>query len=830
MTGLPQRPPSPEERPARDLAEDASSAEQMMKEPAEPPPSKIQSFSLASDQAEFGTPEPETRMFERPDFTAFRSLATLPQKAGVPLADLAHLIAKELADNGLDTGARVTVGLLGTTGFFVEDDGPGIPGGPEAVAELFSLRRPMTSSKLLRLPTRGALGNGLRVVTGAVLASGGELRVRTRGQFLRLMPQDDGTTQFEVIGESAELGTRVEVVLGERVPVPENVLSWAQGALLLAGRGTQYKGKSSPHWYDADAFYELFQAAGTATVRDLVSRLDGCSGEAAADIVEGYQGRRASSLDRREVVEVLARAQDRARQVLPRRLGAVGALPGPGKATRVEGTFSPPGRGGGLPAKIPFVVEAWASRTDRRSMVLFVNRTPTIPKVMVFQNPKQRTDTVIYGYGLAVSIPTGQASMTLAVNITTPFMPITSDGKEPDLSPFRASVTTALTKAARLARRDGRVAQGKVSHKAATLACLDEANEKASGGGRLRVAQRQLFYALRPLTKSMTGEELSYQNLEKILTELESQRGPIRGMYRDSRGILYMPHGGGEIPVGTLSVERYVRPAFTFSKLLYIEKEGLFQVLIAAKWPERHDCALLTSKGYASRAVRDLIDLLVDPTPDNSEEVEPITIFAIHDADGPGTMIFESLQEATAARPGRKCRIVNLGLEPDEAMAMELEPESFTRKGKVAVAPYVDEYWRRWLQSNRVELNAMTSPQLLDWLDEKIAPYEDGKLIPPQPYLDNEIDASVSKLVEQELTKTILETAGIGERKAEAAEVLRPAMGDCIKTAAGAIKEALEKDPTLHWRAVARDLAESLVKSNREAIVGVLRPPEGSTS
>ena len=38
----------------------------------------------------------------------------------------------------------------------------------------------MVSTKLLRLPSRGALGNGLRVVAGAVLASEGSLVVMAR--------------------------------------------------------------------------------------------------------------------------------------------------------------------------------------------------------------------------------------------------------------------------------------------------------------------------------------------------------------------------------------------------------------------------------------------------------------------------------------------------------------------------------------------------------------------------------------------------------------------------------------------------------------------------
>ena len=92
----------------------------------------------------------------------------------MPKSKLRRLVLKELADNGLDTGAEVKVGELPNgKGYFVEDDGPGIDGTPEQIARLFSINRPMVSTKLLRLPTRGALGNGLRVVAGAVLASGG---------------------------------------------------------------------------------------------------------------------------------------------------------------------------------------------------------------------------------------------------------------------------------------------------------------------------------------------------------------------------------------------------------------------------------------------------------------------------------------------------------------------------------------------------------------------------------------------------------------------------------------------------------------------------------
>src|SRR5260221_14791939 len=120
--------------------------------------------------------------FVREDWRLFYNLATLGQKAGVPRSLLGALVVKELVDNALDAGANVQCGELPDGGIWVEDDGEGID--PEKIATLFSVNRPLTSTKLLRRPLRGALGNGLRVVVGAVYASGGTLRIRTRGKWI----------------------------------------------------------------------------------------------------------------------------------------------------------------------------------------------------------------------------------------------------------------------------------------------------------------------------------------------------------------------------------------------------------------------------------------------------------------------------------------------------------------------------------------------------------------------------------------------------------------------------------------------------------------------
>src|SRR4029077_17893624 len=87
------------------------------------------------------------------------------------------------------------------------------------------------------------------------------------------------------------------------------------------------------------------------------------------------------------------------------------------------------------------------------------------------------------------------------------------------------------------------------------------------------------------------------------------------------------------------------------------------------RWSEKHDCAIMSSKGFSTRAARDLIDKL-------AEHDEPVEVFCVHDADASGTMIFQTLQEATRARDARKIQIINLGLEPWEAGEMRLEVEN----------------------------------------------------------------------------------------------------------------------------------------------------------
>lgn len=753
-------------------------------------------------------------LFGRDDWTLFRNLATLGQKAGVGRDRLAQLALKELADNALDAGAKCTVGEMTGGWYFVEDDGEGIEGDDAYVARLFSIKRPLTSSKLFRLPTRGALGNGLRVVAGCVLASGGKLRVRTRGRWLELAPQDDGSTQPTKGKKANATGTRVEIKFGADLAEQEDILNMAEVAVGMRG-ASKYQGKTSPHWYDSDSFFETLQAAGSAPAHDVLMHFDGYGDREITAAAESFS--------RYDTDGLLADMRTRCHAPKPQKLGEVGrgTLPSSHGYAKKFGTMELAAARGNLAAKVPAVVEVWATKLETGGspqVLVFVNRTLVSAEIDCGQDSGREGRMWISGCGLHHYVKTGRAPMKIYLCITSPYVPITTDGKEPNLEPLLAPIAEALTSAARKAKlATANSGNGRASKKDLIFSVMQEAVAHASGDGQHRFSLRQLFYQVRPLLQRL-GDDLDgkhgYNYFASVVTDYELRiHGDVPGIYRDARGMLYHPHSGEQIALGTLNVEQYKRPEWRFNKILYIEKGGFFPQLIDAKWAEKHDCALLTSQGFASRAARDVIDLL-------GESAEELLFFCIHDADGPGTMIYQALVEGTRARPGRSVKVVNLGLEPWEGEDMGLQAENVERKsGRVPVAAYVDEdapgggtRWSRWLQSNRIELNAMSSPQFLKWLNEKMETYDSlGKVVPPVEVLSDKFQEGVRKGVRDRLIESWVKETKLDDR---VAKLLKKA--PTPETLRGAILQALDKRPTDNWekplQTITSQTANKLVK------------------
>jgi hypothetical protein len=177
-------------------------------------------------------------------------------------------------------------------------------------------------------------------------------------------------------------------------------------------------------------------------------------------------------------------------------------------------------------------------------------------------------------------------------------------------------------------------------------------------------------------------------------------------------------------------------------------------------------------------------------------------------ARGEGQAFFEKvlyeLQEETKARGARKVRIVNLGLESWEAVTAGLEVEDVEETDKrKAGAEYVldhdrDEYWEEWLQSHRIELKAMTTPQFIEWLDAKDEEHDAVvKLVPPNDVLNAELENNLEDRVRRIVADRILREAGLDRQVVEAlARISRPN----VASLANGIRKMYQASPENEWR------------------------------
>ena len=771
-------------------------------------------------------------LFTREDWRLFTSFSTLPQKAGVAREDLDRVVLKELVDNALDAGDRC--GLLEDWEGFVDVRSYGKGMSRETIERVYSVNRPLVSSKLLRKPTRGALGNGLRVVSGAVISTNGELYVTSRGKVYEVLWNDDGIAYTRFIeDEFDEDLTSVRIRLGHwKDGFDESWLDWSYYTLLMADTETSkaFVGKTHALWYDSESFYTLCQSF-EGSMLDLMTKFRGITKATLLeffDLDELGVFTKELSLNQADAVLSMLRKLN-GKEV--KSVGLAGAdvfkyrydFEDMGYCDYVYGksqfTLSIDSFMGKHCAELPVTLEVWVSASDDKSLssdvLLYVNKTYVTGDVSVVDK-KEGTWFNLGGskYWTEVKV---KGPLSVRINIQTPYMPIKSDGKAPDFGQFMSPLHDLLLKVSRKAKRLVDVKKKTVlgTMKDVMLESMEGAIDKASGGGEYLFSQRQLFYAVRPRVIEDFGKEPDYNYFCSVLTEYEDAFGRVEGLYRDPRGVLYHPHTGEEIPIGTLSVNEYERPEWTFNKILYSEKEGFFTILKKAKFPERFDCALLTSKGYASRAVKDLFDLLGDTD-------EEIHFFCIHDADSAGTKIYETLSEATRSHKGTKVSVTNFGLDPWEALEMGLEVEEIKTGSnrKRAVASYVDRVsdigprdfsydectWEKWLQSYRVELNAMTTPQFLEWLEGKMELYGVGKVVPNEQVLVSHMERTREEMIREHVLQELLVNVGFEDIVTKALDDVSDisTLGDVVEL----VRDRLDEDLSSHWS----DVVNRLVK------------------
>jgi hypothetical protein len=291
------------------------------------------------------------------------------------------------------------------------------------------------------------------------------------------------------------------------------------------------------------------------------------------------------------------------------------------------------------------------------------------------------------------------------------------------------------------------------SIKEAAWAAMERAYAAASGNGRFPANARQIMYAARPEILKMTGKHRlddAYftQTLLPDFMEANARICSNWDVVFDARGTFSEPHTERAIGLGTIEVRRYLRdrayfeptlslpenerfptigPENRYSAVLFVEKEGFDPLFQAARLRERFDIATMSTKGMSTTAARHLLDQL-------STHVQIILV--LHDFDLTGFSIFGSLAADNRHYlfENKKIPIIDIGLRLADIKELQSEPVStsgdWSARAETLLRHGATPEEIAFLRNRRVELNAMTSGQFVEFIENKLSENGVTKVLP----------------------------------------------------------------------------------------------------
>ena len=248
----------------------------------------------------------------------------------------------------------------------------------------------------------------------------------------------------------------------------------------------------------------------------------------------------------------------------------------------------------------------------------------------------------------------------------------------------------------------------------------------------------------RPLIEERTDKPLSYSYFSQtLLPNYVNEHGAGWDVVYDDRGHFTEPHIRRVIGLGTLNVRDYLSriaplqledadfdpagvttygPDGAFGAVLYVEKEGFMPLFNRVRLARRYDIAIMSSKGMSVTAARELV---------NGVCKADIPLLVLHDFDAAGIIIKDTLENDTRRYSySNPPNVIDLGLSYNDIAGLTPEPNNSKISDERLSQAGLDQAAIDFLSSQRVELNAMTSRQLVDFVEGKLKQHGVGKLIP----------------------------------------------------------------------------------------------------
>ena len=385
-------------------------------------------------------------------------------------------------------------------------------------------------------------------------------------------------------------------------------------------------------------------------------------------------------------------------------------------------------------------------------------------------------------------------------------------------------------------RHEALVREPRLTVKEVAYEIMADAYQKASSGGTLPAHARQIMYAARGEIQSRTGRTLNDQYfIQTLLPDyMAKHRDRVQtwDVVFDARGHFEEPHTKMIVPLGTIDVRNYLDgiarhaigvpkasikggiyptmgPQHRFSAILFIEKEGFLPLFKKVKLAERYDVAIMSTKGLSVTASRQLVECLCSK--------HRIPLLVLHDFDKSGFSIAGTLSRDTRRYSFTESfELIELGLRLDDVQEWELEGESVCY-GKSDPRPNLEENGATeeeieflcdtadWNNNSglRVELNAFTSGDLVEWIEGKLEENGIKKVVPDKETLATAYRRAVEIKWLKQRTAEIARTV-----HAEVSNIRIP------KSLTKDVREHLEEDPGSSWDDAIADIAGGFVKND----------------
>jgi hypothetical protein len=374
--------------------------------------------------------------------------------------------------------------------------------------------------------------------------------------------------------------------------------------------------------------------------------------------------------------------------------------------------------------------------------------------------------------------------------------------------------------------------------KSAAFEIMPTAYLAASANDTLPASARQVMYQARPFIQDkMNGQQLNDQYFCQQLLPAYVQEYRVKwDITYDDRGHFSEPHTGHAIGLGTISVRNYCAsiagpklvapglaaaeiatrgPTGCYGAVLFCEKEGFVPLFEAVNLAERFDIALMSTKGMSVTAARTLVDHLAK---------YQIPLLVLHDFDKSGFSIIGTLRQATRRYAyGNRIKVIDLGLRLADVRALGLEAsaeDAFDRGSDAkrrqnmlrngATAEEAD-----FMLHQRVELNALTSDQLVAFIERKLTEHGIKKIIPDADLL-------------RDAYRLFATNKRVEEIVAEAVEDVNADDIDAPDDIHERVAAYLKEHPTASWAEAVAAFAEDDSQENDEPRKLLVKPESGA--